>query len=169
MSSLILFSGGVESTALLSMARPNDTLLCIEPVYPGDLHTFRRATAEQIAKHFGFEVRYASADIPMLGPFVHQMRVFISICNLWVAKDASIRQVLCGRNSSEPSPDIAPFIKQMMFAWGVLHPDVEFLHPLDHLTKKEQLALIPAEVRPIVSSCIYHTNCGECVKCRELR
>jgi hypothetical protein len=169
MSRLILFSGGVESTALLTLAQRDDRLLTIEETFPQDLATFRRETARRIARHFGLDIDYARIELPITGSFVHQMRVFISVCNLWCARDPSITEVWCGRNSTEPNAHIRPLIDQMMAAWSVLHPTVQFLHPLDHLSKREQVELIPPEIRSIVSSCIYHINCGGCYKCRELR
>lgn len=170
MSRLILFSGGVESTAMLTHALPGDVVLTIEPSFPNDLATFDRRTSRQIAAMMGHLVHCARADIPIEPTpyqFVHQMRVFVSVCNLWVAKDRRIKQVWCGRNSAEPGPTLAPFIDQMMAAWAILHPDVPFQHPLDYLSKREQWELIPAEVRPLVSSCVHHRMCGLCKKCLE--
>jgi 7-cyano-7-deazaguanine synthase in queuosine biosynthesis len=167
---LILFSGGVESTALLTQAEADDILLTINPVYPSDLKTYDQHRAERIAAHFGHRIHYASASIPVDPlPFrsVHQMRVFVSIANLWVAKDGGITEVWCGRNSAEPSEELRPFIDQMMRAWDVLQPNVAFRHPLDHLTKRQQLELIPNAVRPHLSSCIHHRWCGICKKCLE--
>jgi 7-cyano-7-deazaguanine synthase in queuosine biosynthesis len=169
-SRLILFSGGVESTALLTQSRPGDVLLTIQPTYPNDLATYRQGSAKQIAERYGLQVQYAGASIPIEPHpyrFVHQMRVFVSLANLWVAKDASITEVWCGRNSREPRPSLAPFINQMMDAWDVLQPTVPFLHPLDHLSKREQWELIPRDVRPLVSTCVFHRMCGTCKKCLE--
>jgi 7-cyano-7-deazaguanine synthase in queuosine biosynthesis len=170
-SRLILFSGGVESTALLTQSRPGDVLLTIQPTYPNDLTTYRQGSAEQIAERYGLKMNFAGATVP-LEPrpyrFVHQMRVFVSVANLWVAKDASITEVWCGRNAKEPGPSLAPFINQMMDAWDVLQPTVPFLHPLDHLSKREQWELIPQDVRPLVSTCMFHRMCGTCKKCLEL-
>jgi 7-cyano-7-deazaguanine synthase in queuosine biosynthesis len=170
-SRLILFSGGVESTALLSQARHDDVLLTIQPTYPNDLATYRQGSAEQIAERYGLKMNFAGATVP-LEPrpyrFVHKMRVFVSVANLWVAKDASITEVWCGRNAKEPGPSLAPFINQMMDAWDVLQPTVPFLHPLDHLSKREQWELIPQDVRPLVSTCMFHRMCGTCKKCLEL-
>lgn len=171
MTKLILFSGGVESTALLTQAKPEDVLLTIQPTYPNDRPTYRTSYAEDVASFFGFRIHYAGATIPFEEVpynFVHQMRTFVSLANLWVAKDSRITEVWCGRNCKEPSPKLIPFIEQMMEAWKVLHPQVAFLHPLDHLTKKEQWDMIPVAIRDKVSSCVFHRNCGTCKKCLEL-
>lgn len=170
MSRLILFTGGIESTALLTISKPGDVLLSIEPTYPNDFTTYRKESSEKIAAHFGHAVQHAKASIPiepMPYRFVHQMRTFISVCNLWVAKDGRITEVWCGRNSAEPGEKLKPFIDQMMSAWSVLHPNVPFLHPLDHLSKREQWELIPPELKPLLSSCLHHRMCGTCHKCLE--
>ena len=170
MSRLILFTGGIESTALLTQSKPDDVLLSITPVFPNDTVTYKKSTSEKIADYFGHKVTYAQISIPIEPTpyqFVHQMRVFISVCNLWVAKNLQITEVWCGRNSAEPGVILKPFIDQMMAAWAVLHPNVQFLHPLDHLSKQQQWEFIPPEVKPLLSSCIYHTMCGRCHKCME--
>lgn len=166
---LILFSGGVESTALLTRCSRDDVALVVAPTFNNDFATYRKSTCEQLAKRFGVKLVYAKADIPELGAqtFVHQMSAFIGLCNLMVARNPRITEVWCGRNSAEPSADIKDYIERNMAAWGLLQPDVPFLHPLDHLSKREQWALIPADARPLVSSCIYHSFCGMCHKCKE--
>lgn len=166
---LILFSGGVESTALLTKAKKDDIALVILPTFDNDLATYRKGTTEKLAEYFGTQVIYGKVSITDNGPmtFVHQMSSFISICNLMAAKNPAIKEIWCGRNSSEPSEHIRKYINQQMLAWSILHPDVAFLHPLDHMTKKEQLRLIPAEIRGLVSSCAYHSYCGKCPKCKE--
>jgi 7-cyano-7-deazaguanine synthase in queuosine biosynthesis len=165
-----LFTGGVESTALLTKASIGDTLLSIDPAFPNDRVTYKKSTSEKIAKYFGHKVQYAQMVIPtepLPYTFVHQMRVFVSVANLWVAKTPQITEVWCGRNSAEPGVLLKPFIEQMMAAWAVLHPNVQFLHPLDHLSKRQQWELIPPDVKPFLSSCVYHTLCGRCHKCME--
>jgi len=166
---LILFSGGIESTALLTIANPEDVALIVQPSLNGDFATYKDFTAQQIAYRFGVRLAYAKALVPDPGPFhfVHQMTVFISLCNLAVARDPKITEVWCGRNSAEPSFEIKDYIEQNMAAWKILHPTVPFLHPLDHLSKMEQWERIPLDVQPLVSSCIYHNNCGKCNKCEE--
>ena len=170
MSRLILFSGGVESTALLTRSSLRDVLVTILPTYPNDIATFRKDSAEAIAKHYGLKMNYVCIEMPVEPTpynFVHQMRSFISVTNLWVAKDLSITEVWCGRNVKEPGPALTPFIEKMMAAWAVLHPTVPFLHPMDHMTKRQQWEAIPKEVRSLVSSCVHHRMCGVCKKCME--
>lgn len=166
---LILFSGGVESTALLTKASPEDIALVIEPTFTTELPTYRRGVVETLAKRFGVKLAYARAQIPDLGgsDFVHQMTTFISIASIAVTRNSKISEVWCGRNSLEPAEGIRDYIQRNMRAWQLLHPQVPFLHSLDHLTKQEQWNLIPEDVKPLVSSCIHHNFCGSCYKCKE--
>lgn len=166
---LILFSGGVESTALLTNAQAGDIALTILPTYGSDKPSFREDTTLKIARYFNIPQMYAKATLPDFGSFgfVHQMSVFVSICNIIVAREKNITEIWCGRNSAEPSDDILDYIERNMKAWNILNPEVAFNHPLDHLSKKEQMDLIPDEIKPLVSSCLYHNACGQCFKCKE--
>lgn len=164
---LILFSGGVESTALMTMAKPGDVALVIQ--LPYSMPSFRPDSVKKIASHFGVRLAYVSPELPDLGGgvFAHQMTTFVSVCSMFVARHPNITEVWCGRNSSEPSAGIARMIEDHMIAWARMHPATPFLHPLDHLSKREQWELIPRVVRPFISSCVYHSFCGTCPKCKE--
>lgn len=167
---LILFSGGVESTAMLTIARDNDILLNIDHVYPGAILSPNSIKAEKIAQAFNKQVQYSTLSIPAGGgEFVHQMRYFIFVASLWVARDSSVTEIWCGRNSAEPSGNIKPFIEDMMLLWTTMHPTVAFDHPLDHLSKTEQWNLIPKHIQPLVSWCITDSDCGKCHKCVEFK
>lgn len=170
---LILFSGGVESTAMLSISTPHDIILTIDWSNDNTLiPVYKYSAVTYITKYYNRKLiiykyplpEYSSANFT----FLHQMRIFISVCNIWAAQDATIGSIWCGRNSAEPSHDIKEFIEQMMKAWNILHPNVSFDHPLDHLSKFEQYQLIDPKVRPFVSSCITHNKCKNCFKCMEL-
>lgn len=170
MTPLILFSGGIESTLLIHQAPKNSIVLSINPAFNNELQTYHSENSNKILQHYGLK-RYTSImklNIPCTEQytFVHQMRVFVSIANLWCSK-LPITEVWCGRNISEPNNDIKPFIEQMMDAWTILHPNIPFNHPNEHLTRKEQYDLIPTKIQTLVSSCIYHKKCGKCFKCKE--
>ena len=166
---LILFSGGVESTALLTQASKEDIALVINPVYATDMVTYRKHTMEQIAKAYGLSIVYVNFQLPEFknSAFVHQMSTFVSVCNLMVQKNPQITEVWCGRNILEPHKDIQDYIEKNMLAWSILNPNIPFKHPLDHLSKKQQWDLISQNIQPLVSSCIHHTFCGRCYKCKE--
>lgn len=173
MSRLILFSGGVESTALMTMSTPDDIAFVIRPtdVSSDRELTYNQSSVEAITGLYGLQLHYATFSIPKLAEmkdcFVHQMKTFIGLAHIMVNQYPFITEVWCGRNCDEPSPAIAPMIEQHMAAWAILNPNVPFLHPLDHLSKVEQMALIPKEIRHHISSCVTHNNCGYCFKCKE--
>ena len=173
MSRLILFSGGVESTALMTMSTPDDIAFVIRPIdiVTNRELTYRQSSVEAIVDFYGVRLHYASFSIPKLdktgSSFVHQMKTFIGMVHIMVNQYSDITEVWCGRNCDEPSPAIAPMIEQHMAAWAILNPTIPFLHPLDHLSKVEQMALIPKEIRHHISSCVTHNNCGHCFKCKE--
>jgi hypothetical protein len=155
MSRLILFSGGVESTALMTMATPDDIALVIRPTDVKDVQaalTYKQSSIDAISKFFNISVHYGEYVLPRIQTktsHVHQMKMFIGMVHLMVSRYPSIVEVWCGRNCDEPNPN------------------VPFLHPLDHLSKVEQMVLIPKEIRHHISSCVTHNNCGYCFKCKE--
>lgn len=173
MRRLIFFSGGVESTPLLLEADPMDVVVTVEPTYPYGVRTFRKSTAEQIARILGFEINYAQIKIPVEPEpynFVHQFASFVAIAHLWVVKDKSISEVWAGRNRREiPAVrDETNFKTQQLIFWDALHPDIPFVHPLEHMTKLEQWQSIPDDLKPLVSSCVTYNACGKCFKCKEV-
>lgn len=173
MSRLILFSGGVESTALMTLSKPNDIVFVIRPADARDKQTaltYKQSSINAICEFYNVVIHYGEfllPQIPTKTSHIHQMKLFIGMAHLMVCRYPEITEVWCGRNCDEPSPAIASMIDQHMEAWSVLNPQVPFLHPLDHLSKVEQMAMIPKEIRRYVSSCITHNNCGHCYKCKE--
>ena len=167
---LILFSGGVESTALLTTAGPNDILVTIKPIIKNYIATYNPNTVEKIASYYNKKINYVTINIPSTGNnFVHQIWYFVSIASLWVARDPSITSVVSGRHSKEPTPENKPAFDILLSAWNVMHPTVPFLFPNGHLTKLEQWNMIPADVKPLVSSCFFTPKCGTCHKCKEVK
>lgn len=151
------------------MATPQDLALMIEPTFYNESATFRGGTAEEIVRRFGMRYEHASVKLPELGGdrWAHQMTTFVGLANMMVARYPQITEVWCGRNSAEPSEGIRGFIEQNMAAWAILNPNVPFLHPSEHLTKRQHWELIPPDIRPLVSSCVHHRMCGTCDKCKE--
>lgn len=172
MNRLILFSGGVESTALLSIATPNDIIVTIRDESPNGIPlTYEPGAVRSISKYYGFKVNYCSINLPYdpgQPKFVYQVWLFHSIVSLWLAKDSSVKEVWYGLNKEEYSKVYKDFHK-IKDAWPILHPSVELKHPLVHLSKKEQWNLIPDVVKPMVRTCLVNFNCQQCRKCLELK
>lgn len=177
MSRLILFSGGVESTALLTIASPGDYLLIVDAGLNWYAPSVDYWKAHLIADRFGLELMTVTLSLPKVREkidFVHQLEIFVGVANLIVRAHPEIDAVWCGRNSAEPSEAIAPTVIRTMSAWDVISPDVPFVHPLDFMTKRQQWDLIPDDVKPLVVSCLRHQSQKvaadpACAKCKEVQ
>jgi hypothetical protein len=171
MSRLIFFSGGVESTALLNQADPmEDVLITILPTFPRDMITSKLESAQAIAERFGFTVNYAQIQLPVEPEpynFVHQVRTFFSVANLWVAKDLKITELWFGRCLEDVSPPSRP--ANIIPAWNLLYSNIPWSRPLENVSKWDQWQSIPVDVRSMVSSCVTYNNCGKCYKCQEVQ
>lgn len=175
---LILFSGGVESTAMLTIANPNDIIVVINQKYSlppkhVQYQTYHPTNAKLIAKHFGFEVYFCSFEISYVGNpftvFMHQINVFHSILNILCVGDPNITEVWCGLRADEflNNPDSKALYLKIVKSFKILQPNISFKFPLDHLTKQQQWDMIPDSIKPLVSSCLTHNACGFCKKCVE--
>lgn len=170
MRRLIFFSGGVESTAYLSLADKTDILLVMNPVYPDDFATYNPNSIASISTYYGMQVQYVGAKVhidPPKSDFVNQRHPFFSLAHLWVEKDKSISEVWTGRHLGEPGPDAYDETYRLESAWKILHPNVPWIRPLSNLTKLQQWMMIPKGVKKYVSTCIKHSSCGLCFKCIE--
>ena len=172
MSRLIFFSGGVESTALLTTATKDDIVITVTDKTPNGMRlTYDPIAVKQISNHFGIKVQNCNVEIPYDAgeiKFVHQMWLFLSVANLWAAKNNEITELCFGANKEE-FQDLMPELYRIYEGWDILHPKVKFNHPLVHLSKQEQWNLIPDKVKPMVRTCIMISNCGRCRKCLELK
>lgn len=166
---LILFSGGVESTAMLTQAKHEDILVTVSKTYRNYALGYNQTSIEYIASYYNKKIQYTEINIPVdTNSFVHQMWYLQAVATLWVVKDQDITEVWCGRHSTDlEKPELRSFIDKMMSIWDYTHPNVPFNHPLDHLTKLEQWNLIPNEIKQYVSSCSTGLRCGNCYKCKE--
>ena len=163
MSTLILFSGGVESTAMLGLAQPGDRLLSVAPVYERDIQLVARK-ALKIANYYGMAIERAS--LLMKRPPM-QMWELSSIASAFVAGDSSITAVWWGMNKDDVNALQQDSYDRVTAAWPLAHPTVPLTAPLRHLSKLEQWNMIPDEIKPHVHTCILHYVCGECRKCQE--
>lgn len=162
---LILFSGGVESTALLTKVSSEDLIVTIKPPYVNSLETYSQH-GNQILKYYGLDRRYVSLDIPSKSVFVHQLKYFIPIAAI-IWQTIPFKEIWIGRNVEDKTAQVLELVDNLQLALNYFAPGVLINHPLDYLTKQEQWDIIPKELKPLVVSCIYKNNCGRCFKCKE--
>lgn len=179
MPRLILFSGGVESTAMLMHRAPDDVIVTIEDTSPGETATFNRQAVLQIATVLNIDVQFCTAYVPVARPagvWAYQLWYFLPILALWLVKDPKITELWYGANKVELHT-IHQSIKkfaQLKSAWLTMFPGVDIVYPLKSYTKEEQWDMIPAAVKPLVRTCTTNVlptedvNCGKCRKCLEL-
>lgn len=182
MKRLILFSGGVESTALVTIKQDTDVVITIEDTSTGERPSFHRPAILNIAEQLHFSVQFCSFTLPCVRNrmhFAYQLWSFACVAALWLTKDPAITEVWYGLNkSSIPEHDIHHPRKrfaQLEAGWNAWHPTIPLQFPLKDYTKIEQWKMIPDHIKPLVRTCVHNiyperdVNCGHCHKCEELR
>ena len=170
---LILFSGGVESTALLTIAEKQDILLLSDLPFAKYQTGYDKSKCEQIADYFGNRIIFYECCMPDDGDkWQHQIHWLMTAAHLYVNSRNDITEVWHGRSLDEnrkmSSQKIDTYARHEE-AWRILNPKIKLFKPLEFLSKKQQWNLIPDEVKPLVNSCIYANNCGTCHKCKEFK
>jgi 7-cyano-7-deazaguanine synthase in queuosine biosynthesis len=173
MSRIILFSGGVESTALLANARGGDFALTVFDHTPGGDTTARLTWCEEIAAKLEVPLKTASVSVSRARNYaseghIHQLWWLLSAVNLWIAHDRRVTSVLYGLESTPLNDMSADVLSRVRPALRTLH-GVDIEAPFRHLSKEEQWGMIPAEVRPLVRNCTFSSDCGRCAKCKQLK
>lgn len=168
---LILFSGGVESTAMLSVSAIDDIALSVyDRGEPDPL--FDAAKATEIAKVLNRRHVFGWLDIGVMRPrdaFVYQTYALVSAATLWVSKDPTITEVWYGLKRGDPTPNVVEPYRMCMKAWKAMHPRVPFRAPFINKTERQQWDMIPDRVRPLVRNCLHGNECGTCRKCLKLK
>lgn len=194
MSRLILFSGGVESTALLTRANRFDHILTVVDESSEEMMTtFRKDSVEAILKHFNLRGHYMTISSSKKfepknnSPYeYHQIKIIIPVASMWVTKhnkqwetekqsEPEITEVWYGLNREDKDTLVKKktkqFYDQYIKSWEILHPNVKFLIPFQNMSKAQQWEMIPFAIRHLVHSCRRVKPgiryCGECFKCLE--
>ena len=171
MKRLILFSGGIESTAMMVIKDEADVVITIEDESPNEMPTFKRYAVDSISKVMNFDVNYCKIQIPSERPtehFVYQLWTFVSIASLWVNRDTSIKEVWYGLNSNEPYQPCMEQFERIVKGWEAMHPNVKLVFPLRAMTREQQWRIIPDNIKLLVRNCMFNKNCRQCRKCVEL-
>ena len=174
---LILFSGGVESTALLTMSKKEDLILICEcPREDYVKNDVNWDNCRKIVNYFGNESIEFKFPTTIKGTkWVHQINWFIFISHLIAESRGDISEVWWGMHHDESHKikthtiERRRILEKCMTAWRVLQPKIKFQIPLEFMPKKQQWNLIPEEIKPLVNSCLYGNKCGNCNKCEEVK
>lgn len=188
MSRLLLFSGGVESTAMMTVKNPDDVVITVEDTSPGEKPTFHRLAVQNIAASMKFDVEFCTVHFPFQRPkqyWNYQMWYLLPIAGLRIIRDHRITELWYGGEKAGNEPpftegtislnDPQKKYKQLKAAWDTMFPQVSLVFPLEQYTKQEQWEFIPDHVKPLVRTCLNNTNpnedfnCGTCRKCQELK
>jgi 7-cyano-7-deazaguanine synthase in queuosine biosynthesis len=182
---LIFFSGGVESTALLSLSKPDDIVVTIVDT-PGNklANSFGDVDIDKvkkIAKYYNRFVYFTPVHIPIVeieeGCGVHQINVFFEIANNWARiKGKTLKEVWNGQSHAEyemnwPNKKLRDEWQQ---CWDILHPNIKYHYPLGHLTKRQCWDMITDEVKPFIHYCRKDPpgkpdcQCQKCVRHRKM-
>ena len=170
---LILFSGGVESTALLSIAEKEDLLLVCEFPFKKYQTGYDLEKCQKLADHYGNQLLVYQCEMPDDGEkWVHQIHWLMFAAHLYINSRPDITSVWYGKTSEESirfTEQKNAIYKKHEDAWSILNPTVKFQRPLMFLSKKQQWKMIPDEIKSLVNSCVYNNDCGKCHKCKEFK
>lgn len=171
MSRIILFSGGVESTAMLTLANKDDIVMTIRDTSPNHYYTYHPIAIEKIASAMNHEIQYTDIKIPTekTKKFLYQLWTFVPIAIIWASRFPEIKEVWYGLNSSEPSTNAKEDFQKCVNTWRTAFPKIMLRFPLKYLSKEQQWNMIPKRVQPLISNCLYNNFCGVCRKCVELK
>lgn len=176
MRRLILFSGGVESTALLTLADKKDLLLTCEIPFKGIPGCLDYTKCRAIASMFGNSLIEFKFPIQIQErQWLHQINWFIFACHLVAESRGDISEVWWGMHHDEShkvknySIDRRRALEKCMTAWSVLQPTIKFSIPLEFESKDKQWQRIPDDVKKYVNWCSFNNDCGKCAKCLEFK
>lgn len=194
---LVLFSGGVESTALLvDTINKYDVhnVIALTTIIQDSSDNFYRPLYEatefytpKICKILGVTqiLSHKSKVGPGQVPNFSTLQ-FIADAYNFVLANNKITHVFGGVNSSDLGatpeeekkvPHLALARKLFESVMETYNLDVKYEYPLSHLSKLEQYKLIPDNLRPYIWTCYRYskrtldgfTPCDTCFKCLELK
>jgi 7-cyano-7-deazaguanine synthase in queuosine biosynthesis len=182
---VVAFSGGVESTAVLTWAKArgekivafNFALSLPEPPY-GPIEEWlatQRINARLIAEKLDVPLMEIDLLMTNLGTVRNEapeykysfQRWYISFfLGMLTVYNPQIKNLYYGLNDKDTTavnPQMRGTMENFMM---MMTGDNRLKTPLSHMTKAEQWAIIPDDVKPLVLTC-FSKVCGKCFKCQE--
>ena len=171
MSRLILFSGGVESIAMLTKASKDDIVMTIRDTSLNHYHTYHPNRIEEVARAMKVQIQYTDIKIPIEKSkgFVYQLWTFIPITIMWASRFPEINEIWYGLNNTEPSALAKDDFEKCVKIWKIAFPQINLRFPLRRFSKEQQWSMIPKHIRPLITTCLNNNFCGTCRKCIELK
>jgi 7-cyano-7-deazaguanine synthase in queuosine biosynthesis len=171
LSRLILFSGGVESIAMLTKASKDDIVMTIRDTSLNHYHTYHPNRIEEVARAMKVQIQYTDIKIPIEKSkgFVYQLWTFIPITIMWASRFPEINEIWYGLNNTEPSALAKDDFEKCVKIWKIAFPQINLRFPLRRFSKEQQWSMIPKHIRPLITTCLNNNFCGTCRKCIELK
>lgn len=168
---LVLFSGGVESTAMLNLVSDKDIVTTLRDNSSDIPNSYNQDAVENICGELGIKVHYTDLSIPIRHerPNLYQFLTFVHVAGLWVTRFPKITEVLHGLNADEPRGYFKEIFDRYINIWNSFYPNTKFVFPFKDMKKIDIWNLIPERIKPLVISCNQPIPCNHCNKCVELK
>lgn len=188
MAKLVMFSGGVESTALMSQLNPSTDYALVVKTYCTKPHAAGVGLNNNIEKNYDdkaireicdhykfwnlveFEFKYSPASGMTVGD--NQRWWLYPALLAIVHKIPAVDEVQFGFNAGEDLNGMTgSYAKYKKFVAEMM-PNLKITEPLAHLTKRQQIEMIDPKVIHHVISCYTKDDPGHdpelCYKCKEV-
>lgn len=182
---VIAFSGGVESTALMAWVTAqkekvvafNFALSLPEPPY-GPIEVWlatQRINAKQIAEKFGvplIEIDLQMTNLMTVRPeepdykYSFQRWYISFFLGMMTVYNPGIKNLYYGLNDTDSTatvPELRRTFEEIIIR---MCGENRLRTPLDGMSKADQWALIPDDIKPLVLTC-NNNACNDCFKCQE--
>ena len=155
-----MFSGGVESTAVLTTLDPKrDHVLTVNDSSRFTSYVDNDEVAtRKIARHYGFEIpiyfNFEHTASPTMQHCVKPVFTLLPAASIVCSKMREITEIVWGEHKHDIFSGAT--WPQYVEAFNIMHPKIKVHMPLAHLTKQEQWEMIDDKVKPYVISCYDH-------------
>ena len=172
MKVLIMYSGGVESTALIQHATKWGHNIDLLHVTHNRSSTNEMASAKLMGNRL-FELQLIKPEIDKHLTDKHKDVVMWMSGAMMVAAKGDYQEVWHGKHSMDPG---LPSIPLMTTSWNammkILELKTKLLAPLHEYSKRAQYDMLTSYQKSCIVSCRggnYDAPCNKCVKCQEFK